>query len=578
MRRWLWTSNISGVLSALHSGSTLMQSFTPPIPPRQATRNADRADRAPLRFLSRWDAVVLLGSALYLFLFYRHPWFSPDAGFIATGAERIVRGQVPFRDFFSELGPGTYYLQAGFFRLLGVGLPAVNVVAWLIGPSTSWLIYRLGKLVIEGPLALLPSCFFIAVCYPTNCGLSLHWTGSFFFLLMLLCLAESVSQTGWRHQRVDKFLWLVAGLLSCATLVCMQSKGVVAFLLGPAYLLVAEKTCGERSWAEAVRKGWQRGLWFLAGFGGALAAVTLFFVWNHATHDWLYDNFIFLVTNYWPFAHPAGSSWYALTHHLTTLVAHPSPTLVLFVLGYYFFMAIGPAMVLAGAVWCVRTLRDPENLRTRLILLLVFGSSGALLSELHSPDLEHFVVGGILMFPVMVSIYQSLLRRNPQARRLLVGAGAAVIVFVILGSVWQILFALKRNTPVATRRGTAYFEPHIGGTLSERVGVIQSRVAAGGETFIFIDCPTLYFLTATHNPTRFDNVIPVFHTPMQIEEVARSLLQSRPKFIFDLSREQATTEPVVVIPNPLVTFLRAPQSPYHLEQEAGLMSIWALGK
>jgi hypothetical protein len=42
----------------------------------------------------------------------------PDEGIILQGAERILRGQVPYRDFFSFFTPGSYYLLALLFKIL----------------------------------------------------------------------------------------------------------------------------------------------------------------------------------------------------------------------------------------------------------------------------------------------------------------------------------------------------------------------------------------------------------------------------------------------------------------------------
>jgi len=44
----------------------------------------------------------------------------PDEGTLIYGAQRVAEGQVPFRDFFEAMGPGTFYWEALFFKLFGI--------------------------------------------------------------------------------------------------------------------------------------------------------------------------------------------------------------------------------------------------------------------------------------------------------------------------------------------------------------------------------------------------------------------------------------------------------------------------
>jgi hypothetical protein len=41
----------------------------------------------------------------------------PDEGALIYGAQRV---QVPFRDFFEAMGPGTFHREALFFKLFGI--------------------------------------------------------------------------------------------------------------------------------------------------------------------------------------------------------------------------------------------------------------------------------------------------------------------------------------------------------------------------------------------------------------------------------------------------------------------------
>jgi hypothetical protein len=61
--------------------------------------------------------LVFMASFLYLYLFRDYTAMDPDEGIILQGAERILRGQVLYRDFFSFFTPGSYYLLALLFKI-----------------------------------------------------------------------------------------------------------------------------------------------------------------------------------------------------------------------------------------------------------------------------------------------------------------------------------------------------------------------------------------------------------------------------------------------------------------------------
>jgi len=46
-------------------------------------------------------------------------FLSLDEGIYLSGAERILRGQAPYRDFFVITGPGSFWIEAVILRVLG---------------------------------------------------------------------------------------------------------------------------------------------------------------------------------------------------------------------------------------------------------------------------------------------------------------------------------------------------------------------------------------------------------------------------------------------------------------------------
>jgi len=58
-------------------------------------------------------------SLAYLCLFRSYANLDCDEGIVLQGAQRILDGQVLYRDFFSFYTPGSYYLFALLFKLFG---------------------------------------------------------------------------------------------------------------------------------------------------------------------------------------------------------------------------------------------------------------------------------------------------------------------------------------------------------------------------------------------------------------------------------------------------------------------------
>src|SRR5215470_17178103 len=62
---------------------------------------------------------LFLASLGYLCLFRRYTTIEPDEGIVLQGAQRILHGQVLYRDFFSYFTPGSYYWLALLFKVFG---------------------------------------------------------------------------------------------------------------------------------------------------------------------------------------------------------------------------------------------------------------------------------------------------------------------------------------------------------------------------------------------------------------------------------------------------------------------------
>src|SRR5438128_2028381 len=97
---------------------------------------------------------IFVSCLAYLCVFVRYSTIEPDEGIVLQGAERILRGEVPYRDFFSFYTPGSFYLIAFIFRFIGDSLVVARLSLAIVGAVCSVITYLLVRKVCSRNMAL----------------------------------------------------------------------------------------------------------------------------------------------------------------------------------------------------------------------------------------------------------------------------------------------------------------------------------------------------------------------------------------------------------------------------------------
>jgi len=162
--------------------------------------------------------LVFVMSLAYLSIFRHYTSLEPDEGIVLQGAERILRGELPYRDFFSFYTPGSFYLVAFLFRFAGDSLVVARIGLAVAGAICSAITYLLARRVCSRRIALFAAALTTSTGFAYRFLVLHNW-----YSTLLACLAV---YAGVRFLESHKGLWaFVTGCLSSSTILFEQSKG-----------------------------------------------------------------------------------------------------------------------------------------------------------------------------------------------------------------------------------------------------------------------------------------------------------------------------------------------------------------
>ncbi len=83
---------------------------------------------------SYWLVLILFGAFLvYNVATSRFGMYVYDEGLALLGAQNVIEGQVPYRDFWTVYPPGSLYLDAALFKVFGSSALADRLPGSVIG-------------------------------------------------------------------------------------------------------------------------------------------------------------------------------------------------------------------------------------------------------------------------------------------------------------------------------------------------------------------------------------------------------------------------------------------------------------
>jgi len=451
-------------------------------------------------------AIFLAVAALLLTLHGQRMLMTNDEGIVLESAQRMAAGERIYVDFFGYMSPGSYWVQALVFKLLGVALWTGRLIVILDFALQCSLVYWLTAKLSSWRAATAVTLSFAGfqVADPTFLTSAHRWDSAT-LALAGLCLAVSAVQDGGRWK------WALSGAALAAAAWCTPSMVIVAV--------------GVALWLAASRE--RRGFLFplvggaavigLAGIAALAATGSLaaFF----AQMSWLRQNYSGV--NVLPYGSIIGG-YQALFDGSTGII---ETTVRLILIACVALPAILPplAILLGG-------LALAKGRQREILTLLVPAVAALAITTFPRADVMHLAFIAALPYVLVGAVLADLLPARPASWLSIV----SILLAVVFSS--NYIRGWHESTPVPSPAGTL----QVARDQAPDVQRLMQQVHPGDSLFVYPYMPIQYVLTQARNPTRYSYLMPGMMTRSQETEALGELEARPPEWLLymQLSREE----------------------------------------
>lgn len=214
-------------------------------------------------------ATVATGAAVlaFGFLFNRATVLSYSIGYNLYGAERVLAGEVPYRDFHTLYPPATLYLNAALFKLFGTSRYSAMLGVLAFRVLTILMLYVAGRQIMSRSWAMAAALLSLLWLRPNGAFKAVPMQyGALFLALALFLLLKRES----RHKTV---YILLAGIALALLTLFKHNIGAFA-LVGYFAFIILER--GSLRKHEGDTKSFQKALIIASGFSAVIIPVLLY--------------------------------------------------------------------------------------------------------------------------------------------------------------------------------------------------------------------------------------------------------------------------------------------------------------
>ncbi len=467
----------------------------------------------------RYVAVVLFCvSFLYLCIFRRATWVDLDEGILLQGAQRILDGQVLYRDFFSFFTPGSYYLLALIFRVFGDSYLVAHTWIAVIGAAFSPITYLLSRRACGRQTSLLVTALVATTAVPMRFIVLHNWDSTLWACLALYCAVRllETAGTGWAF---------MAASFTSLTGMFEQSKGAGLLAgLGLGFLIIAL----HRQRNIFTRRNV---LSIALGLAWPVLIVVFYFGAQHALREmlasWFWPLHHYSAANHVPygFGNLPEETEYKLFHEgslfrqlVVRLVFSPRtwiPYLPLFGVALLIRLVVPRwRRISLGSEWAYYV----------LICSVIVGLLPTVIAV--RADYIHFLFLQPIFLLLLAWALDGKNIRSPFTARLAPALGFCLCLSLFAMGAQALTFQGTSKVRVESRRGTLFMAKK-----DMVIDFVQSHIDPGERVLFYPYMATYYYLTDTYSPTRFEFNQPGMHSPEQVQEMLREFSAHPTKFV-----------------------------------------------
>jgi len=459
-------------------------------------------------------AIFLSVAAVLLAMHGQRMVMTNDEGIVLESAQRIAAGGRIYVDFFGYMSPGSYWLQALVFKLLGVALWTGRLIVILDFALQCalvyWLTARLSSRLASWRAATAVTLTFAGFQVADPAFLtSTHRWDSATFALAGLCLAVSGTSDGRRWK------WAFSGAALAAAAWCTPSMLILAIVV---MLWLAVSRDRRSNLVPLIGGAAAIGL---AGIAALMSTGSLgaFF----AQMAWLRQNYSGV--NVLPYGSIIGGyrALFEGSHgiietllRLTLIACVALPAI------------LPPLAILLGGFTFWRSGKAGEQ---RDVTLLLLPAAAALaITAFPRADVMHLAFIAALPYVLVAAALANLLPAR--------AASWLSIVSILLATIFASNYVRgwRESSPVPSPAGTL----QVARDQAPDVQRLMLQVHPGDSLFVYPYMPMQYFVTQARNPTRYSYLMPGMMTRSQ-EIEALGELEARPPawlMYMPLSREE----------------------------------------
>jgi Dolichyl-phosphate-mannose-protein mannosyltransferase len=442
----------------------------------------------------RWLLFVGVTVFLLCLPFVRAIFWLGDEGVLLHGAERLLRGDTLYIDFFEFLPPGGFVIVAIWFTITGISVWSARLLAILTITGIACFTYLACRQASKhAPFSALVAIGWAVMSQGFWTEINHHWFTTLFSMVAAWAALSSVEKPQRRQWRP-----LLAGIAAGAAAMVTPTQGALSLL------------AAATSFVESYR---QRAKLIAYVLGGALIPICLLaYVIEQGALAAAFDDVIrftaqqYASINSVPFGYAASPQ--------------NRPLIYLF-----------PLVALLTVITCARNWQN--CFQDRLFRSCVaFGLAGFILC-FPRPDIFHIAVVAPLVCPLLTYCANRIVASwLPRYRNAL----AAIVI--VLGIIPVIFFSFYAYTAlhgelVATPRGRVTF---IENSVFNGMPTLITRIAASPSTdryFFYPYMPMLPFLTGREHVSKYDIFTPGYTTPSQYQEACISAMRLASWLVID---------------------------------------------